>query len=424
MTNSNSNRKLHKNVQMGIRYPFFKKYAKKSQQEVVITPTYIPLEWLNAYISDGLGANQKKFLELYLSVPELQAIINYKARVFAGGRIKAVDKNGDELKVQQTDLFAKPNPLQNFKEFAVQYYILRAIFGNEFIHPVFGNDKTKTVALWNLPPMNTEVVPIKNNLIPFNMTEIDELIKKYVFWYNGTRIEYTSDEIIHFNDNQVQFDNGKMLLGDSKLRPLTQACENIKNAYEARGVLIYNSALGILSNESTDAQGTVDIDEDEKERLQEDYKEKYGLSRHKWQLILTNARLKWESMAVDVGKLKLYEEVDSDFRAIANAHSFPPELLQPRPGSALNPGDKSESLKQLYQEAIIPEFDEFLQGIANWMQLDYMLKGDFSHIAALQEDRERASKSLNWAATGLAKAVEKEFITTEDATEEFKKYLI
>lgn len=402
---------------MAIRFPFGRK-AKKSQ-EIVMTPTFIPLEWMNAFLSDGLNANQKKFLTLYLSVPELQAIINYKARVFSGMRVIAVDSEGNEKNIPQLNLFSKPNPLQNFKEFAVQYYVLRAIFGNEFIHPVFGNNKTAVRALWNLPPMNAEVVPVENQLIPFNMTDVDELIKEYKFWYNGATITYQPEEIIHYNDNQVQFDNDKILLGDSKIRPLTQACENIKNAYEARGILIYNSALGILSNETSDSQGTVDMDPKEKAQMQKDFKEQYGLTKHKWQILMTNARLNWQSMAVDVGKLKLFEEVDSDFRTIANAHSFPPEILQ----TDSTYENKQKALVQLYQEATIPEADEWLQGLANWMELDVQLKSNWSHIAVLQLDKERASKSLNWAATGLSKAKESGLIEENEAKETFKKFL-
>ena len=402
---------------MAINFSFGRK-AKKSQ-EIVMTPTFIPLEWMNAYISDGLNANQKKFLNLYLSVPELQAVINYKARIFAGMQVIAVDDDNKEYNLPQLDLFHNPNPLQNFKEFATQYYVLRAIMGNGFIHPVFGNDKKAVRALWNLPPMNAKVVPATNQLIPFNMTEIEELIKGYEFQYNGGTLEYSPDEIIHYNDNQVQFDNNKILLGDSKLRPLVQACENIQHAYEARGILIYNAALGILSNETTDGQGTVAMAPKDKAQLQTDMKEEYGLTKQKWQVILTNAALKWQSMAVDVGKLKLFDEVDHDFRTIAGAHSFPPEILQ----TDSTYENKQKALVQLYQEAIIPEADEWLQGLANWMGIDKRLKSDWSHISVLQIDKERASKSINWAATGLAKAKESGLINESDAAETFKKFL-
>jgi len=398
-------------------FPFGRK-SKKSQ-DTEFSPTFIPLELMSAFLSDGMSANQKKFLTLYLTVPELQAIINYKARVFSGMHVISEDSEGNEKKIPQIGLLNKPNPLQNFKEFASQYYILRSIFGNEFIHPVYGDDRTKTLALWNLPAMNAEIIPVSNQSIPFNMTKVEELIKEYKFWYKGQKIIYQPDEVIHFNDNQVQFTDNKILLGDSKIRPLTQACENIKNAYEARGVIIYNSALGILSNETTDADGTADIAVEDKKQLQEGYKGGYGLSKHKNQIILTNAALKWQSMAIDIGKLKLFEEVDSDFRTIANAYSFPPEILQ----TDSTYENKQKALIQLYNEAVIPEANEWLLGLSDWMGLDTVLKSDWSHIAVLQIDKERASKSLNWAATGLSKAKESGLIEDAEAKETFKKFL-
>lgn len=400
---------------MGL-FPLFK---KKQAEDFDFSTTFIPLEWINSFLSNSLNANQKKFLELYLAVPELQAIINYKARVFSGMRIKAVNEAGDERDIPQLNLFAKPNPLQNFKEFSTQYYVLRAIFGNEFIHPVFGKQKDNVKALWNLPPMNAEVLKSDSGIIPFNATDINELISGYRFYYQGQTINYSSDEIIHYNDNQVQYDKDKILLGDSKLRPLTQACENIKNAYEARGILISSSPLGILSNETTDQVGRIPLTPTEKKQIQEDFKTNYGLTRKKWNVVMTNANLKWQSMATDQSKLKLLEEVREDFKTIAHAYNFPPEVLL----TDTTYENKPKAVTQLYQEAIIPEADEWLQGIANWMELDVQLKADFSHVAALQLDKERASKSINFAATGLAKAIEARLIDEADAQEEFKKYL-
>jgi len=398
----------------------FNPIRKKTYSETVLTPTFIPLDWVSVYLSGSAGAIDKKFLDLYLGVPELQAIINYKARVFAGMKIKAVDQNDEERDIPQLGIFAQPNPLQNFKEFAMQYYVLRSIFGNEYTHPIYGGDKMKTQTLWNLPPMEAEVIPIESNQIVFNMTKKEEIIKEYRFKFNGKIIKYKPDEIIHYNDNQVRFDKDKLLVGDSKLRPLVHACGNIKAAYEARGVLIKNSALGILSNESKDQVGTVPLTAEDKKQLQEDHK-KYGLTKDKWQLILTNASLKWQSMAVETGKLKLFEEVTADFCTIANAFSFPPEILLPDTTYE----NKEKAIRQLYHDAIIPEADEWLQGLSNFMGLDNInFVSDFSHIAALQADKERGSRALNMAATGLAKALGVGIIETEEAKTEFNKYLI
>lgn len=402
----------------------FNPIQKKSFSETIITPTFIPVDWLNTYLAGSSSATDKKFLELYLTVPELQAVINYKATAFADMRIKAVDKEGKEKDIPQLGVFAKPNPLQSFKEFAMQYYVLRAIFGNEFIHPIFGVDPAKTTTMWNLPPMNAEIIPIENNLIVFNQTELEEIIKEYHFEFNSNTIKYQPEEIIHYNDNQIRFDDNRYLLGDSKLRPLVQSCENIKSAYEARGVLIQNSALGILSNTTKDADGTTPLLKGDKEQLQEDFN-KYGLTKGKWQVIMTNASLQWQSMAVDFGKLKLYEEVDADFRAIANAYGFPPELLQPIAGASLNRGSNAEAKKQLYQDAIIPEANEWLQGLGNFFGLDNIsLVADFSHIAVLQEDLKERSIAMNQAATGFDKALAAGFLEIERAKEQFEKFLI
>lgn len=394
-------------------------FQKKSATDFSFSNTFIPLNIVQALLSNTLNVDQKKFLELFLQVPELQSIIGYKARVFSGMQIKAVNDAGEEKDIPQIDLFHKPNPLQNFKEFASQYYILRSIFGNEFIHPVFGMDKSNPKALWNLPPMNAEAIAKPGNYNPFNMTELDELVLKYKFWYNNSQIEYDPDEIIHYNDNQVQFDKDKLRLGDSKLRPLVQPCENIKHAYEARGILISQSPRGILSNQSTDQLGRTDLTPEEKEKLHEDMRKNYGLTRKKWDVILTNATLGWTSMAADTGKMKLFEEVDADFRTIANQFNFPPEILQ----TDSTYENKQKALVQLYQEAIMPEANEWLQGLANWMGLDVRLVADFSHVAVLQADLQKRATALNQAATGLSKALTAGIVHPEEAAEEMKKYM-
>ncbi len=405
-------------------FPLFKKSAVVANPEITATPTFFPLEFVNHFLAAGSSASDKKFLELYLSVPELQAIINYRARVFADMRIKAVNEAGDEKEIPQLKLFSKPNPIQNFKEFAMQYHVLRDIFGNDFIHPIFGNDPKQAQVMWNLPPCGAEVIPSDSlksqEAVLFRMTDEDEIIKKYKFSYESGHITFEPNEIIHYNDNQVDFNENRFLLGDSKIRPIQQACENIKNAYEARGVLIQNAALGILTNEGKDGIGTAPITPKEKKELQDDYK-RYGLTKEKWQMIITNMSLKYQSMTTDTGKLKLFEEVDSDFRTVANAYSFPPEILQ----TDSTYENKQRAITQLYQDTIIPEANEWLQGFTNFFQLEgVFLKADFSHVAALQSDLEKRSKSMDRAATGLSKALESGFVQLPEAEEEFKKYLL
>lgn len=390
--------------------------SKSQATETVITPTFFPLSWVQQYTM-GLSADDKKFLELFLSVPELQAVINTKASAFVNMRV--MEERGEDEVPCELPLFQKANAIQSFKEFAFQYYVLRAIFGNSFIHPVYGAKPKYTKALWNLPPLNAKVIPVESKLIPFNMTDLDEIIKGYEFTFQGKKIPYEPNEIIHYNDNQVLFDDDKWLLGDSHIRAITGPCENIKAAYEARGRLITNSVLGVLANDSSDANGTAPLLPKDKKDLHEDF-DKYGLTKQKWHVIITNAALRWQSMATDIGKLKLIDEVEADFEAIARQHRFPPEILL----GGVKYENKQQAEKQLYQNAVIPEANEFLKGLELFLEYPYPLKADYSHVAALQSDKEKSSRSMSLAATGLSKAVEGGFLKTDEAEAQFKKYMI
>ena len=75
----------------------FSRLTKKSA-EPTASNTFFPLAFVEQYLNQLTG-NQRKFLELYLTVPELQAIINYKARVFAGMKIRAEDSTGKEKQI-------------------------------------------------------------------------------------------------------------------------------------------------------------------------------------------------------------------------------------------------------------------------------------------------------------------------------------
>ena len=101
-------------------------------------------------------------------------------------------------------------------------------------------------------------------------TDIKEIVKHYEFTFDNKTIIYPPEEIIHTNEAQVRIDNTEYLKGVSRIQPLTQACENVITAYEARGILEGNSPLGIISNQSKDQAGAITFNPKEKEQLQEE----------------------------------------------------------------------------------------------------------------------------------------------------------
>ncbi len=392
----------------------FNKFSRKSAPAVVgsANSTFFPLDFLQQFVSSALEMNDNKILNYYTSVPELAAIINYRAKVFADMSVKArKTKTGEEVDIPLLQLLNNPNPYQSFRELAQQYSITKDLYGNAYLHPVFAYDRQKARALYNLPAANARIDFAEDMAPnPFNLSDYTDYVQEYKFQFQGSTLKYTPEEIIHYNDNSVSFEGDKWLMGISRITPLAQACENIKTAYEVRGVIQGNSPLGILTNRTTDGQGTVPILPDDKKQIQDDLK-KYGATKKKYQFIVTSASLNYVSMAISMGGLKLFEEVDADQSTIADAFSFPVELFQ----NNVTYENKKEAKKQLYQDSIIPEARVWLDGLTKFFKLDGVeLYPDYSHVSVLQEDLERKSKMWDSTVKALSKAMADGAMTAEE----------
>lgn len=399
------------------RRKFLSRFNSKSEPEITATTTFFPLDWVQSFISGSMSVSDAKYLTYYLSVPELQAVINYKAQLFATMRVKMKNTQSDKLvdKHPVLDLLKQPNILQNFSEFATQADILKSIFGNAFIHNLFGTVPSKPAALFNLPPGESIIVPKNQNTVIFNQTKIENIIQEYKFKYNKDYITYKPNEIIHSNDTQVVFDVNKKedyLKGQSKLQPLSQAAQNVVTAYEARGTLQGNAPLGIIINKGKDSTGATATPPGTKEKIQENLRQ-YGLTKKKYQFIVSSMNLDFLTMATDVKKLQLFEEVSAGLRAFANAFSIPPEVFL----TGVKYDNKKELDKDAYQNAIIPAAEDWLSIISKELGLieqNLLLIPDYTHVPALQEDLNQRSEMWNTATMALNRALIDKAISIEE----------
>jgi hypothetical protein len=401
----------------------FPLFGRKSQPQPVgtATPTFFPLDWVNQYISGSMSADDAKYLTYYLSVPELQSVINYRAKLFASMKVKL--KNTKDNKIVENhkilELLEQPNVLQDFTEFANQASVLKDIFGNNYIHKLVGVKEVK--ALFNLPAGEAEIVPVEGNTILFNQTDINKIIKEYLFKWEDGKIKYKPEHVIHSNDTQIRFDlsTDKYLKGSSRIQSLTQACENVITAYQARGILQGNAPVGIINNKTKDGTGAAVLDPEGKKVVQEALK-KYGLSHKKYQFIVTGMELGFQSMATNVGMLKLFEEVAADQLAIANAYSFSSDIFKPD----VKFTNKEEADKQMYQNATIPDTKAWLKNLSKGLGLfeeNLLLIPDFTHIPVLQDDlNERAKMWVN-AIKAMSTAKADGVLDDNDYKENLKK---
>ena len=390
-----------------------------------------------AFITDFLTAiggnssvkwdiNKLQYLKYYLEVPEVAAVINIKARARAKVKWEVLSKSNDQP-VKNNDPIVRtlrqPNYFQSQKEFIMQSVLFKEIFGNEFIYflsPAAMSSNIK--GMFTIPPM---IVDIEETRTPafWLQSEMPDTVKYTAKW-GGQIYPLENNSLIHINNSNVQVRNGNMFLGESPMRSLGVPIRNIIAAYEARNVLIENrGALGILTNNSTDGIGsTLPLDQKEKEKLQEDYQARYGLTKSKWQMIITSLNLKWQQMAVDIDKLKLFEETKADTERICDAYGVPFELLANEKGVTFD--NKKTAEKGFYLNTIIPEAEEQAGALNRYfetMNKSWYLRASFDHLDIFQENKKERAQSVTLIINGLSKAFQDGAITIDQYKEELTK---
>lgn len=395
-----------------------------------------PQKYGNSYFY-AAGFNPWKeldYITAYETIPELNAVVSTKARMFGNGVIKEVNDNGEEVQNSRlVALLANPNWFQGGKEFMRQTKLFRELFGNEYIytHVPVGVDieRAKRRGLFTIPSNWMKVS--YNDKLPFFMhTEQPDTVK-YEVEYEGYEQTIDSEYLLHLNDDRVNMTNkgvystaDSLLKGQSRLQALTPALNNIKMAYETRGVILKNrGALGILSNATSDKVGAIPLDPDEKERVQNEYL-KYGGLSGQMQLIVTSADLRWQQMSISPDKLGLYRETQEDFNKILDSYGMPSELFVRDKGATHE--NQNEARKGAYVDTIIPEANEwigafnrkFREGAKTKLIVDYL------HLPIFQEDMKKRGESLSSTINALSKAFQDQALSIEQYKSELQKFNI
>lgn len=348
-------------------------------------------------------------LDCYYTNPVVQACINIKAEAFANIKFQVKDlKSGEilDLEAYEKDngdlyqLLKQPNPLQSTYEWLRQLKINREVFGNGYVYasvPVgFESNFTyqDVSVLNNLPPYCMSTVLTGNWL---DATTKDEIISKYVFsYFNSKKKDLVPATVLHLNNANIQFDQN-FTSGKSPLLALKQPISNIDKAYESKNVLITKrGALGILTSElKDDVMGSLPMDEEQIEKVQEAFK-KYGTLNDQYSQIISPMPMKYTQMAQKVKDLMLSEEISESAIAVCNAYGIPEKLL---PYYIQNSGlssDNNVHEKRLYDSTIIPESKDFMIGLNNFFntkELGIELLGTYNHLNVLQEDKKHEAET-------------------------------
>lgn len=346
----------------------------------------------NAYALD----NPTHYIKAFEECPPLAAAITRKAAYAVNGitwvlNLEDDDEAEGDYAKHLRRLFKKPNILQNWKQFKAQYKVFQKLFGYcpvLVVNPSGFPNLNKNTQMWILPPWCVDVQFTGNY---YSATEPKDLYKSVHFTYAGKRTPLELDHLIFLKDISIPVSNN--IIPQSCIKSLAYPIATVVSAMRSNNTIIKRrGGIGILSNGSKDAIGSVPLAPADKNEVQEKLKTNYGLSEDQSEIIITSANLNWQPMTFDAKQLMLHESNQAATEMICDVVGFNALLLS----SSKQPTfDNINSIKkEIYQNSVIPEdesdhetFSDFFKCAENKCRLNV----DFTHVEALQKNKKDAA---------------------------------
>lgn len=332
---------------------------------------------------------------IYNEVPEIRAVIGQKALMFGNGKWKMKDREDQTIDDDPIlELLRNPNVLQSGKEFLIEHKIYEQVTGNGFIYK--NNPGFNIKALWCIPSDGMEVDPTGKM---FDQVEKSGIIEKYCFKSGKITKNYKPDEILH----SKILTSIEPLVAETPFLALQKPISNIISSYKTRNVLTGNmGAFGILSSENKDVDGGIPLSNKERDRIQNEYKQKYGNDiTHDDQIIISTSNVKWSPMSYPVKDLLLHEEVEADFRIITDTYGMDMNIFSTSKPSTFE--NKNMGIKGTYENTIIPEAQSFAESMTKFLGLKdgKKLYLDYSHLPILQKNQKEKAETAQIVANTI-----------------------
>ena len=320
--------------------------------------------------------------DLYITIPELRAVINKRAIMMSSGKPVLCDKEGNIIESHwMLDLINNPNPTQSWSDVVYSLAVNDGLFNNSFAYCPKRSFDIRNLIM-PLPANQVKIVGTGKFL---NQIDKDGLIKNFEFWYDSQKMEKIElQDMVYMNTP----DGINLINSINRIDTLKYPLSNIMSTYNKRNVILENmGAIGILSSKKSDMGGTIPMTPEEKDEIRKDW-----VSRNKDKLVLTEADIQWTPMSYPTKDLMLFEELNEDKMALIDAYGLNKYVFSSASDSTFT--NVKEGMRMAYQDTIIPEVTQMYQTMSQQLGLTAQglyLKPDFSHIPVLQEDE--ASKS-------------------------------
>ena len=377
----------------------------------VITTVDDVQRYMNVFNPFVCGDN---FIKMFESLPEVYFPIKFITERMQNGRFFLKDiKTGEEVSNNEyiNKFLSNPNPNQTFKELMEMFFAYFYICGNSYLastEPEAFNeikDKWKYSNSYYVLPANYTKPVYYNKVDLYSGNSINDIIERYELntglgWKN-----FNPNSVLHSKDIKLSFDSN-FYEGKSRLLAQRSPISNLLAVYEARGVIYAKKgALGAIVSKKTDAAGSVPLTPKEKEELQKQYQNDYGLSRNKSQVILSDVPVEFLRMNMSIQELQPFDETFADAVQIAGAFGIPSVLIPRKDQSTFSNQESAEV--SVYDNVVIPSVNKFLDKLNNFLGIrnsGQEICASFEHVQCLQSrKKERSDIEYSINATCQAK---------------------
>lgn len=352
------------------------------------TPTLIPIGLNTSFtFKTGSIVDTKTIhgqYNSYLNCPPVPILITAKATAanhayWFFGKEDGTESTNQSIKLYR-DLFKRPNEYQSWGRFFSEAYQTMLLFGRCYIHVKVPTGMQRRYA--------TSLEVIKN----INATEVIDqstgrLIKLTVTDQLGT-YDVPYDELMIWNDFTISYNSFiKPQLGQSRLYSLSNPINTIIAAYQANNKILTNyGMLGIISPDGATGGVPNFMTPKEKEQIQDDMQNDYGLMNDQWPLAFMTKPMQYTNIMRPVKDLDLHNTIKDSTVLIAEAMRYPPHLLGITEQSTYN--NIREASKDMYSKGVIPEVESFMQTFNRFFNIEEnnKLRVSFDHIQEMQAD--------------------------------------
>lgn len=393
-------------------------FNKARKAKVYDGLTAIDMPFISQWDVNMYNLQERK--EALKMVAPLSYVLARVSGMASDGIPYVVDRKNNEIINEEYEEIRKvlnnPNPMQDFSQFLKCVHMNVKLFGFCPILLVRATEKSPIKGLVPLQPDSFHIESCPN------IIELGSGVKygKAYVDIDGEELEFEHYEYAIIHDGIFDVEDGELKF----YSPMSSLSEHVRNYYaqiKARGSLIINGGgKGIIHGNDTSEFGNLELTPQEKEELNNEFKNKFGLVGQKYQILVTRAKVAWIPMSFDVSQLQLHEEDNACMKDIANAIGINPNLFI----SDSTFQNQEAVKKSAYQDVIIPDANRIARALTNILcKGEIKIKIDYTHVHCLQQDLSASALALKNMAFGLQTLKSMGLITNEEARIEISKHL-